>query len=266
MQIITGYEGQPHITAAQDGAVNAGIVGGGSYILGVGGKLAATAQSANEVRISDGVLVMNGRAAAIPYGTYDSLTISNGAQGMLRRDLIVATYTNSGGVESIELEVLTGTPAASSPVDPSYTSGNVYEGDATVQVPLYRVNINGITISSITTLIDVLDPLAGVISSLSDNLGSFKVVYSAISANSGINFTITGNASGLFVVSGQTAAQTGVYVMHKTSSAITHRAVLSGSNIVITEIGSDHTKVEVDNNGSSAIRATYLVFNGDVSL
>ena len=35
MNIITGYKGTPHITAAQDGAVNAGIIGSGNYILNV---------------------------------------------------------------------------------------------------------------------------------------------------------------------------------------------------------------------------------------
>lgn len=154
MNIITGYRGEPHITSSQDRAKNHGTFGTGSYILDVGQKLSAEIVSANEIRIRDGVLSHQGCVANIEQGAYDSLEISNGSQGMQRRDLIVARYTKDAetNIEDISLVVIEGTPAASSPVDPSYNTGDIQSGDSPVDMPLYRVNINGTTISSTTRL------------------------------------------------------------------------------------------------------------------
>jgi len=152
MNIITGYRGEPHITSTQDRAQNQGTYGTGSYILDVGQKLAATIVSANEIRIRDGVLSHQGCIANIEQGAYDSLEISNGTQGMFRIDLIVARYTKDAetNIEEMELVVIEGTPAASSPAVPSYNTGDIQAGDSPVDMPLYRVNITGINISSVT--------------------------------------------------------------------------------------------------------------------
>ena len=151
MDIITGYTGEAHITSAQDRAGNQGIVGEGSYILNVGNKLAADVISANEIRIRDGVLSHQGCFGIIESGTYDSLTIANGAQGMLRHDLIVCRYTKNAGtnVEGLALVVIQGTASATNPADPTYNSGDIQTGDSPVDFPLYRVNIDGITIDSV---------------------------------------------------------------------------------------------------------------------
>ena len=115
MNIIWGYKADPHITAQQLRNTYIGIFGDGTHILGVGSNLAATVVSATEVQVADGVMIAQGCTASIENGVSESLVISNGTQGMLRRDLIVAQYTkNSGtGVESMSLAVKTGTPAAS---------------------------------------------------------------------------------------------------------------------------------------------------------
>lgn len=154
MNIITGYRGEAHITSAQDRGKNQGAFGVDSYILNVGDKLAADVVSANEVRIRDGVLSMQGCVASIDEGAYDSCEISNGTQGMQRRDLIVARYTRNAetNIEDISLVVIEGTPASSSPSDPAYNSGDIQAGDSPVDFPLYRVNINGVSISSTTKL------------------------------------------------------------------------------------------------------------------
>ena len=152
MNIITGYRGEPHITSAQDRAQNQGSYGTGSYILDVGQQLAAEIVSANEVRIRDGVLSHQGCVGIIEQGAYDSLEIANGSQGMQRIDLIVARYTKNSetNVESLELVVIEGTAAASNPTVPSYNTGDIQAGDSPVDMPLYRVNINGVNISSTT--------------------------------------------------------------------------------------------------------------------
>lgn len=164
MEIITGYRAEPHITSAQDRAVNQGAFGQGSYILDVGTQLAAEIVTANEIRVHDGALSMQGCTASIDQGAYDTLEISNGSQGMLRTDLIVARYTKAAGtnIEDVELVVIEGTPAASSPATPTYNTGDIQAGDSPVDFPLYQVNIDGVAIDSVELLADVVTSLDGV--------------------------------------------------------------------------------------------------------
>ena len=157
MKIITGHKNEPHVTSQQERDMNIGLLGSGVHIMNVGAKMAATIVSANEITIADGLLIAEGCTATIERGTTESMAIENGAQGMQRIDLIVARYTKDSSsvkpIEDMQLAVITGTPAASSPAAPAYTSGSIANGDALVEFPLYRVNINGITIESVTRLV-----------------------------------------------------------------------------------------------------------------
>lgn len=161
MNIITGYRGVGHIYSHHDRETNIGIFGDGTYILDVGSGMAATVISANEVQIADGIMIGQGNTAEIPYGTSETLTIENGSQGMLRTDLIVARYTKAAGtaVEAIELVVIKGTPAASNPATPAYTTGSIADGDSPVDFPLYRVNLDGISITSVEPLVSTVSIL-----------------------------------------------------------------------------------------------------------
>ena len=175
MNIITGYRAEPHITAQQDRDVNIGIFGASAKILkGVGSEMAATVISANEVEIADGALVAEGCTAEIQYGTTESMTIENGTQGEQRIDLIVARYTkNSGtGVEDMQLAVVKGTPAASNPAVPSYNTGTIADGDSPVDFPIYRVNLDGISITSVDALVDTLNIHDLISDSISNALNS----------------------------------------------------------------------------------------------
>ena len=168
MNIIWGYQAGPHVTAQQLRDIYTGIFGSDTHILDVGSKMAATVISATEVQIADGVMVAQGCTACINYGRTESLTIHNGTQGMLRKDLIVAQYMKSTGlgVESMSLAVKRGTPAASSPALPAYTTGSIADGDTLAEFPLYVVNLNGINITSVQRLVDVVSIKGGI-----DDLG-----------------------------------------------------------------------------------------------
>lgn len=164
MEIITGYRGEAHITSAQDRKINQGAFGSGSFILDVGRVLEAEIVTANEIRIYDGALVLQGCAADIQTGTYDSLDIASGSQGMNRADLICARYTKDAGtnIENMELVVITGTPTAGEPATPEYNTGNIADGDSPVDFPLYQVNISGVSIDSVTQLASVAQNIAGM--------------------------------------------------------------------------------------------------------
>ena len=164
MNIIWGYQAGPHVTAQQLRDIYTGIFDSDTHILDVGSKMAATVISATEVKIADGVLIAQGCTACINYGRTESLTIQNGTQGMLRKDLIVAQYMKSTGhgVESMSLAVKRGTPASASPALPAYTTGSIADGDTLVEFPLYVVNLNGINITSVQRLVDIVSIKGGI--------------------------------------------------------------------------------------------------------
>ena len=164
MDIITGYKGTAHISADQIRGQNKGIFGDGSYILNVGNKFNASIVSATSVKLEDGMLSHQGCTAVIAPGTIETLTIGNGTQGMKRIDLIVARYTKDAGtgVEDMELVVIQGTPAASSPSSPAYNEGDIAVGDSPVDMPLFEVNVDGITLDSIVQVAPEIKAIAEI--------------------------------------------------------------------------------------------------------
>lgn len=172
MDIITGYTGSPHVTAEQDRDINIGIFGNESYVLQTGSQLTAEVSSNNEIKVRDGVIMHQGCAASIKKNTYDSLTITNGSQGMKRVDLIVARYSRDPSInaESLTLKVIQGTPSENSPTVPGYTTGDIQSGDLVADMPLYQVILNGLNITEVKKLFS----LQGSIAELSSNLVNAK--------------------------------------------------------------------------------------------
>lgn len=154
MNIITGYRAEPHYTNQQMRDENISVYGDGVYILNIGSQMAATIVSANEISIADGLVVAQGCTAEVARGTSESITVENGEQGMLRKDLIVLRYTKdaSTNIEDMQLHIIKGTSASTDPVRPSHTSGSIADGDTLVEFPLYEVNLSGITIQSVVLL------------------------------------------------------------------------------------------------------------------
>lgn len=174
MEIITGYRGEPHVSSQQERNAYIAIFGGAVTILkDIDSELAATVVSANEIQVSDGMLVAEGCTACIERGTSDSLAIENGAQGMQRIDLIVARYTRNAGtaVEDMQLAVIKGTPSATDPAVPAHTSGLIADGDTLVEFPLYKVNISGISITSVERLVEVTS-VSALITGMQNKIGS----------------------------------------------------------------------------------------------
>ena len=189
MEIITGYTGKPHVTSEQDRDVNIGVVGEGSYVLQTGMQLAAEVSSNNEIKIRDGVLMHQGCTASIKKNTYDSLIIINGSQGMKRIDLIVARYEKNqdNGIESLDLKVIQGTPAESTPTVPEYTEGDIQAGDYVADMPIYQVIIDGLNITEVKKVFEVaqgIDAMKKELAELNSNilksLMPYKVGYKVL--------------------------------------------------------------------------------------
>ena len=148
--LITGYHGQPHVTAENDRGINAGIAGTGRYVLPVGEQFRAEYVGNNTVRMFDGKLMDNGAAAGIPAGEYIDFQISNAAQGYSRNDLIVFQYKvdTSTLIEVGSFVVVKGEETTDNPVDPALTQQDLLSGSATMdQMALYRVTVESTTIN-----------------------------------------------------------------------------------------------------------------------
>ena len=167
--LVTGSHGgdDPHVESKHDALMHAAMLGRGGYILKTRNwTMKPTAKDANNITIPAWDLVVEGRQIYIAAPT--DVNIQSGSQGQKRRDLIVARYAlNSGtGVETVTLEVIKGVPSAATPADPGIETGSIIGGAIVSDLPLCRVNLDGITITSIDTLVNVMQPLEDVWDSL----------------------------------------------------------------------------------------------------
>lgn len=180
VEIITGHTGTQHVTAEAAGALHAGVIGSGKYVLAGGNQFAAEIVSNNLIKIKSGELVNQGRHMRIPENSYEEVTIQNGAQSVKRNDLIVMRYKKDSStlIESAELVVIKGT-AGSTAADPSYVSGNIFAGATQDDFPLYRVSLNGLNIESVTTLFSTVGSLSELEKTMSSIQSGLSSVASA---------------------------------------------------------------------------------------
>lgn len=170
MELVTGRAGSPHITAQQDRQLHQGIWGEEAYILNTGNMLEPVVQSSNKILIKDGALMYQGALFTVKVGTTDEITINNGNQGMQRKDLVVARYKydSSRNIESAEWVVIQGTPAASNPVTPSGTSGDIQAGNSTVDCPVFIITLDGINVTGVDVVPEVIPDIPTLNASLAD--------------------------------------------------------------------------------------------------
>ena len=168
MKIVSGRTGSPHVTSQQFRQMLEGIIGQGSYIITSGENLKPELSSNNLMKIRSGMMAHHGCISCVDIGTYDEVTLTNGSQGMKRIDLIVNRYTRNAEteVENCSWKVIQGTPVASNPAVPAYTSGNLQDGDLVDDCPAFEVHYDGINVTEVKSLLSVVDGL----SELSSNL------------------------------------------------------------------------------------------------
>lgn len=161
MNLITGKAGAPHITSSDQGAMQAGLVGNGNYLLqGGDGKFpAVTMQSANKALVPVLNLVIEGRYARVTAA--ETVTIESGVTGRNRSDLICVKYTrDSNNIETIALAVLKGTATSGTAADPTVPSGSILNNSGTVWIPIARIPISGITAGTPVMLVKQLPPMS----------------------------------------------------------------------------------------------------------
>lgn len=172
IHLVTGYAGKQHVTSADQGVFHTAIFGDGQFVFDRGNKLAASVVTNNLIRITDGDIYMQGRHIRLNEDAYVDLAIENGAQGMLRNDLIVARYTKDAvsGVEDVNLVVIKGTATNSNPVDPAYTEGDIITGHALLNdMPIYRIPLTGLNVGTPVALFEVQSGILENVEDLAEN-------------------------------------------------------------------------------------------------
>lgn len=157
MEIVSGRIGKPHVTSQQFRQLIEGTVGQESCILTSGENLEPELASNNSLKIRSGMLAHHGNISSVKIGTYDAVNLSNGSQGMKRIDLVVCRYTRNAEteVESCNWVVIMGTPVSSNPVAPTYTVGNLQEGDLVDDCPVFEVHYDGINVTEVRKILSV---------------------------------------------------------------------------------------------------------------
>lgn len=143
---------EAHIRAEDDASVYQSIFGEDG-VSTVGQACKATVLSNNKVRIADGIICVGGHFARIPYGDYIDCEIDSGQSEKKRNDIIVARFesTGTGGIDTYTCEVKKGTEGSTA-TDPEIVQEDLYKAGKVRELPLYRVKIEGLSITAVEQL------------------------------------------------------------------------------------------------------------------
>lgn len=177
LNLVTGRTGTAHVTSDNARAFNSQVFGTGTYLIDYGAKFAPTIIDNNTVRIGNGMLIHQGTQMGIDIDSYEDVIIENCSSGYNRNDIIVMRYTKNRDtqIESISLVVMKGTPSNATPVDPTYTTTNILDGTGlSTDVPICRVRLSSLTITSVDNLIESNSTSVLTIQELTNLVTSFS--------------------------------------------------------------------------------------------
>lgn len=148
IELVDGKAGVSHISSEDKAIIHQAKFGKSDMVFDWGDVLKCTMGSANKATIGTGCASIQGLDWHIT--SAESVTISNGSQGMKRNDIICAHYHRDSktGNELVELVVLKGSPNATAAADPAIPSGKILSGAVDAYMPLWRVPLNGITVGT----------------------------------------------------------------------------------------------------------------------
>lgn len=142
---------------------------GSSGILNRFNNLACTKITDNSVRLDSGVYSLRGFLLHVEPGTTVNLTIDSGTAGQKRNDLIVAELVKNGGgsgVDTLQFKILKGTSTGGIPVDPTLVQQDVNAAGVTCQEALYRLKLDGVTLTTIEPVASLIGSMASLAAAL----------------------------------------------------------------------------------------------------
>lgn len=148
IELVDGKAGTAHISSEDKAIIHQAKFSKSDVVFDWGDAFKCTMGSANRATIGTGCASIQGLDWHITAA--ESVTISNGSQGMKRNDIICAHYHRnaSNGNENVELTVLKGTPNATAAADPTIPSGKILSGAVDAYMPLWRIPLDGITVGT----------------------------------------------------------------------------------------------------------------------
>ena len=148
IELVDGKAGTDHISSEDKAIIHQAKFSKSDVVFDWGDAFKCTMSSSNKATIGTGCASIQGLDWHITAA--ESVTISNGSQGMKRNDIICAHYHRDSktGNENVKLTVLKGSPNATTAADPTIPSGKILSGAVDAYMPLWRIPLDGITVGT----------------------------------------------------------------------------------------------------------------------
>ena len=148
IELVDGKAGVAHISSEDKAIIHQAKFSKSDVVYDWGDVFKCSTSSSNRATVGTGCASIQGLDWHIT--SAESVTISNGSQGMKRNDIICAHYHRDSktGNELVELTVLKGTPNATTAADPTIPSGKILSGAVDAYMPLWRIPLDGITVGT----------------------------------------------------------------------------------------------------------------------
>lgn len=148
IELVDGKAGVAHISSEDKAIIHQAKFSKSDVVFDWGDAFKCSMSSSNRATIGTGCASIQGLDWHITAA--ESVTISNGSQGMKRNDIICAHYHRDSktGNELVNLVVLKGSPNATAAADPTIPSGKILSGAVDAYMPLWRIPLDGITVGT----------------------------------------------------------------------------------------------------------------------
>ena len=148
IELVDGKAGVAHISSEDKAIIHQAKFSKSDVVFDWGDAFKCSMSSSNRATIGTGCASIQGLDWHITAA--ESVTISNGSQGMKRNDIICAHYHRDSktGNENVKLTVLKGSPNATAAADPTIPSGKILSGAVDAYMPLWRIPLSGITVGT----------------------------------------------------------------------------------------------------------------------
>ena len=148
IELVDGKAGVAHISSEDKAIIHQAKFSKSDVVYDWGDVFKCSMSSSNRATVGTGCASIQGLDWHIT--SAESVTISNGSQGMKRNDIICAHYHRDSktGNENVALTVLKGTPNATAAADPTIPSGKILSGAVDAYMPLWRIPLDGITVGA----------------------------------------------------------------------------------------------------------------------
>lgn len=148
IELVDGKAGVAHISSEDKAIIHQAKFSKSDVVFDWGDAFKCSMSSSNRATIGTGCASIQGLDWHIT--SAESVTISNGSQGMKRNDIICAHYHRDSktGNENVALTVLKGSPNATAAADPTIPAGKILSGAVDAYMPLWRIPLNGITVGT----------------------------------------------------------------------------------------------------------------------